>query len=727
VNKSELNKWTFNWHNIICKKLFSEERADELSQTILYYLFKTIILQMLKNKGIAEVSTPLTCKENEILPDDLKIQIQKSISRKNLNKLSFDVLSDVYESHPSLLGSKKDKGLYYTPSYIIHYVVDQTLGRYLWGTESGRSEGNRPIKSPEEISDLRILDPACGSGCFLSYAFDVLAEFYSQIPVNPHKEIEYSPLEHLYGIDFDNNAINIAKTILILKAFEAGYGEYSESSINVKHADFLLSEFPFLHTKHTPVPLSRGEFTINSPLERGSRGVLNSIEKFNLIIGNPPHGARLSRRDRKLIRSKFETFRSPDSSSLFIEKSIKLMDNDGILAFVVPKSLSYVISWKDIRRFILDNCKVIEIADVSEAFDRVLLEQMVIFAQRKSKIVGFLEYGVENNQQGKFLNPPSPLFQRGNSILSFQKENDSISPFSKGDKRDLRPTQDSFPNFTWKNQILSDKHYQLRITSHSSRFVNRSRKIALHTIDSRSLNSDQFLLWLNDPKMELLLDKIWKKSVPLEAIAEIWNGLNIQKLPIFSDCPDSEHILPCVMGRDINHYKIKNVRYAKLTDNIAKSLVMFNKPKIVTQDIVSYVQHPKPHIKIISAIDSENCLNVSTVTNITSTEYNLEYLCGILNSRFISWYAYNFIYNRASRTMHFRKGYADQIPICRIKNDNAEDLHLSNELIKLVNQITLQYNDDISDIYSRIEGIIHQLYGITDDELIFLEQFMGFY
>jgi hypothetical protein len=360
--------------------------------------------------------------------------------------------------------------------------------------------------------------------------------------------------------------------------------------------------------------------------------------------------------NRKLIRSKFETFRSPDSSSLFIEKSVKLLGNDGILAFVVPKSLSYVISWKDIRQFILDNCKVIEIADVSEAFNQVLLEQMVIFAQKKSKILGSSEYSVENNLHGKFLNPLNPLFQRGN---------DSISPFSKGGKGDLRLTQDSFPNFTWKNQILSDKHYKLRITSHSSRFINRSRTVVLHTIDSKSLNNDQFLLWLNDPKIELLLDKIWKKSIPLGKVAEIWNGLNIQKLPIFSDSPDSEYILPCVMGKDINHYQIKNVRYAKLTDNIAKSLVMFNKPKIVAQDIVSYAQHPKPHIKIISAIDRENCLNVSTVTNITSTEYNLEYLCGVLNSRFISWYAYNFIYNRASRTMHFRSGYADQIPICR--------------------------------------------------------------
>ncbi|MDQ1317330.1 MAG: hypothetical protein QG588_982, partial [Candidatus Poribacteria bacterium] len=84
MNKSELSKWTFNWHSIICQKLFLEEKADELPQAVLYHLFKTIILQMLKNKGISDISTPLTCKENEIIPDDLKIQVQKSISRKNL-------------------------------------------------------------------------------------------------------------------------------------------------------------------------------------------------------------------------------------------------------------------------------------------------------------------------------------------------------------------------------------------------------------------------------------------------------------------------------------------------------------------------------------------------------------------------------------------------------------------------------------------------------------------
>ena len=80
------------------------------------------------------------------------------------------------------LETRKKQGSYYTPQYIVQYIVDQTLGKYLYATHNGKPNGvmlrDGRRKTYEDIQDLRVLDSACGSGSFLIYAYEVLADFY---------------------------------------------------------------------------------------------------------------------------------------------------------------------------------------------------------------------------------------------------------------------------------------------------------------------------------------------------------------------------------------------------------------------------------------------------------------------------------------------------------------------------------------------------------------------
>ena len=160
----------------------------------------------------------------------------------------------------------------------------------------------------------------------------------------------------------------------------------------------------------------------------------------------------------------------------------------------------------------------------------------------------------------------------------------------------------------------------------------------------------------------------------------------------------------------------------------------FCKPKIVVQDIVAHIKTPLPHIKLAATIDaSRNWLNVNTVTNITTSEYCLEYLCGLLNSRLMSWYAYDFIYNRAIRTIHFRRGYADQIPIRRIDLSDPADTLMHDKLVGQVNQMLSLHRGEtppearIAELDMEIDGLIHRLYGITDEDVRFLRKHAGFH
>ena len=235
-----------------------------------------------------------------------------------------------------------------------------------------------------------------------------------------------------------------------------------------------------------------------------------------------------------------------------------------------------------------------------------------------------------------------------------------------------------------------------------------------------------------------MVDKIWAKSVPLGHVAEVWNGLSIQSLPIFANEPDSEHHRPCLRGRDVQRYHVRpDVQFIRVTDAAERRrlpLEAFCRPKIVVQDIVAHIKTPLPHIKLTATIDaSRNWLNVNTVTNITSSEYCLEYLCGLLNSRLMSWYAYDFIYNRAIRTIHFRRGYADQIPIRRIDQSDPADKLMHDKLVGQVNQMLSLHREEtpaearIAELDAEIDGLIPRLYGITDEDVRFLRKHAGFY
>jgi SAM-dependent methyltransferase len=157
--------------------------------------------------------------------------------------LSADIMGNTYEQYLGKtldlregvvrtvdnLETRKKQGSYYTPQVIVRYLVDHSLGRTLYGTADGRP-GGEPLpgeqpRTSAEARDLRVLDAACGSGGFLIYAYPVLAEFYRREIERLAAEIEriqdYPRLiveTHLYGVDLDPQAAEIATVNLMMRA-----------------------------------------------------------------------------------------------------------------------------------------------------------------------------------------------------------------------------------------------------------------------------------------------------------------------------------------------------------------------------------------------------------------------------------------------------------------------------------------------------------------------------
>jgi len=147
---------------------------------------------------------------------------------------------------------RKAGGVYYTPKYIVEYIVEQTIGRLLDGEppdtdksasvplDKGdkRAKANRGLK-PKQVRKLKILDSACGSGSFLIGAYERLEQYYLDYYRKHPKEnkgfLVKTPegktklsfkikkqilMDNLHGVDIDEQAVNITKFSLYVKLME---------------------------------------------------------------------------------------------------------------------------------------------------------------------------------------------------------------------------------------------------------------------------------------------------------------------------------------------------------------------------------------------------------------------------------------------------------------------------------------------------------------------------
>jgi len=125
-------------------------------------------------------------------------------------------------------------GVYYTPQYIVDYIVENTVGVKIKG------------KNPEEIASIKICDPACGSGSFLLGAFHCLIEYHREwyananqtgqkkykddFIVNIDNEVQLTLKKkteilknNIFGVDIDREATEVAIMSLYLKILDEGY------------------------------------------------------------------------------------------------------------------------------------------------------------------------------------------------------------------------------------------------------------------------------------------------------------------------------------------------------------------------------------------------------------------------------------------------------------------------------------------------------------------------
>ena len=313
---------------------------------------------------------------------------------------------------------RKKEGVFYTPRYITKYIVENTVGA-LCLQKKEELQINEETFAPKKRKDqkklllqkieayrtwllkLTICDPACGSGAFLNAALEYLiAEHRTADELTTrifgdaivYTDIENSILENnLYGVDINEDAIEIAKLSLWLRTAKKGR-KLSNLSNNIKCGNSLIDDASVAGDK---------AFKWKEEFKN-----LSDNGGFDVVIGNPPYVFAREKvsEEHKVFYSKtyYSAQYQVNTYLLFIERSIHLLKEKGAFGLIVPNAWLMVSSAKNLREFVLKNTSVKEIINLSGySFENVNVETIILIGVKPNSLHS--EIVIKNNHGQDFL------------------------------------------------------------------------------------------------------------------------------------------------------------------------------------------------------------------------------------------------------------------------------------------------------------------------------------
>jgi len=292
-------------------------------------------------------------------------------------------------------GKRKTQGVYYTPAFVTHYIVDVALGGYLKRQEQALTEQLQLEQIPKQATrqrrdaeiqfweayrdillKTRVIDPACGSGAFLIAAFDYLNREYERVNealaalelasqtkgkgsgkfVGQRSLFDLNKTllnENLYGVDLSPESVEITKLSLWLKTAEQGKAlTYLDDNIKVGNsivADSSLDPRGFNWEAEFPQAFADGG--------------------FDVVIGNPPYVRQeLLSPIKPYLQQHYESYDGvADLYTYFYEKGLKILKPDGVLSYIVTNKWFKAGYGEPLRRFFAKNSVFEQILDFGHA------------------------------------------------------------------------------------------------------------------------------------------------------------------------------------------------------------------------------------------------------------------------------------------------------------------------------------------------------------------------
>jgi len=282
-------------------------------------------------------SINLNYKMLDTLPYKDKI-IRQVIKRLKLEKdicIQNDTLGILFEK---LLEEqdKKNLGQFYTPQIVVDYIID-----YL-----------------KIHKNSKILDPTCGCGIFLVSMYNYLK----------FKKKYQNVLGNLYGVDLNDSAAKITRLNLWFR------DSRTRSNLNLLENNIRIGN-SIVENKSICKKAFNWNKEFSGIFEQGG---------FDFIIGNPPYVTLKNGSDYDINDMNFRNISngSTNAASLIVAKSFELLKDNGVMAFVLPKTMLRVNSYSKLRSHILNRAKILHILNLGSGFKGVKGEQIVLFLQK---------------------------------------------------------------------------------------------------------------------------------------------------------------------------------------------------------------------------------------------------------------------------------------------------------------------------------------------------------
>ncbi|MDR1970640.1 MAG: N-6 DNA methylase [Treponema sp.] len=614
--------------------------------------------------------------------------------------LPADILGSIYErflgkvirmtsAHRAKVEEKpevrKAGGVYYTPRYIVNYIVENTIGVQLQN------------KTPKTLKNFRIVDPACGSGSFLINAYQYLLDWYLREYMKSPEQYKRQCVKtgerggngvykltigerkriltcHIFGVDIDAQAVEVTKLSLLLKALE-GLNEQEiqkelfnervlpDLSRNIKCGNSLIGTDFYMQGT---LGLSEDEqYKINAFDWETEFADVFKDGGFDAVIGNPPY-VQVLHSDNEYIMNYFQSHYVSTSAfkknlfPLFVEKGINLLKPDSKMGMIIPDRFFFTPSYIYTRKKIITETTLNEIVEIlAGAFSEATVGNAIFILSRPCK----------NNYDVIIKNYT---------------------------KKDLTVT-----NKVNVNNINQDNNYEVNLI-----------------ITETSEN---------------ILRKCKSSSVLLKDVADCHVGIMVKNKDEKFTSIYKKGYLPIVKGKQISRYCIIEKSYFEInkvvvfggTKNPEKHLT---KPKLLLRKTGSVIH---------TAVDTDGIFAEQSVYLILPVKsINPFYLCAVLNSKLMGYLFRNCFITNPVAYPYIQHYDLEKLPIPFLDLSKKSDKAQHDKLVALVDQMLdlkkkeqaetvpqtkTMLGRQIQAVDKQIDTLVYELYGLTEDEIKVVE------
>lgn len=661
------------------------------------------------------------------------------------------------------ISERKKKGVYYTPesitdyiskNTIISYLLDRLGNKYSSFEELIESKNKKDMKEALKVLDeIKVLDPACGSGAFLIKASEILFGLKRRLYYELGEKKNFYDLkldiitENIYGVDILQGAIEIAKLRLwlwLISDFEESKNEIKalpNIEYNLKVGNSLIG---WLDENLKQMP-------INTPLTEKVDGIFTGLIAFS-----ENGDAEELKKARELLKGYklddyieayyilYKIYRRAHGLKAENLRSILETIRESIYSVVTPAFLDYV------------NHKIKPKYDpkkppiTKEEFDKLQVFHWridfghIIRQGGFDVVIGNPPYG-----QNKLRNLESKYLER--VLYSIGKKNE-------GGTKNLAPifVEKSF-NLVKKNGFLSfiinnsitrvDEFNKFRkwlltntnlieIVDEGNPFrdvtlemvtlflKNSEQKNEKIKIFSRRFNEEHYVptkIFMKYNRFILYYDSFFEKIIKESAIGVIYGsrGMSLQ----YKKTKDNIYNIPvCMSGKSVKKYYIDNkflywtsIKY--LTNSLLNEL---NLEYLIT------IRGGSNKYRV--AMKPKGYINADGTSKINSNNKYLDkkYLMAILNSKLIDFFVFKYLLNYSTLTITINKSVFSMTPIPKISPAQQKPfIKLVDEILSITKSKDYLQNKEkqakVKELQDKIDKMVYELYELTEEEIKIVE------